>query len=70
MEATIVRISGDSDGPVRATYEADDEHTLARRIDTALNEAEADGHQVRVELDNRVAMLMEKHGYVSFVPTR
>ena len=70
MEATIVHISGDTDGPVRATYAADDEHTLARRIDAALNEAKAQGRQVRIELDNHVAMLMEKHGYVSFVPTR
>ena len=70
MEATIVRISGDTDGPVRATYEADDEHTLARRIDAALDEAKAAGRQVRIELDNHVAMLMEKAGYVSFLPTR
>ena len=67
MEATIVRISGDTDGPVRTTYEADDEHTLARRIDAALDEAKAKGRQVRVELNNHVAMLMEKHGYVRTV---
>ena len=69
MEATIVRINDDTDGPVRATYEADDEHTLAQRIHSALDEAERKGHRVQIELDDHVAMLMEKHGYVTFIPT-
>ena len=69
MEATIVHLSGDTDKPVRATYAADDEHTLARRIDAALEEAKAEGRTVKVEVDDHVGMLMEKHGYVSFIPT-
>lgn len=68
MEATIVHVGEDTDGPVRTTYRANDEHTLARRIDAAVGEAEARGERVRVEVDEHVAMLMEQHGYVSFIP--
>lgn len=70
MEATIVHIGPSADGVARTTYEADDEHTLARRINDAIDEAEAAGRKVQVMLDEKVATLMETHGYVSFVPTR
>ncbi len=66
MEATIVHIGGGRNGLARATYEADDEHTLARRIQTAIDDAEAEGRTVQVMLDEKVAVLMETHGYVSF----
>ncbi len=69
MEATIVHVGGNNTGLVRATYEADDEHTLARRIDAAVDEARAEGREVRIEVANDVMLLMEKHGYACFVTT-
>ncbi|MYD88257.1 MAG: hypothetical protein F4018_07625 [Acidobacteria bacterium] len=63
MEATIVHVGGNSTGLVRATYEADDEHTLARRIDAAIDQAKTEGREVRIEITNDVMLLMEKHGY-------
>ena len=70
MEGTIVYAGGRNDGLVRATYHADDEHTLAGRIQAAIDEAESDGHHVKVVLDEEVGTLMEAHGYTSFRPGR
>jgi len=70
MEATIIHVDGGKNGVVRTTYQADDEHTLASRIQAAIDEADADGRDVKVMLDEQVATLMEARGYVSFVPTR
>ena len=70
MEGTILYIGEGRNGLVRATYQADDEHTLANRIQAAIDEADADGRDVKVMLDEQVATLMEARGYVSFVPTR
>jgi len=69
MEGTIVYAGERKDGLVRATYHADDEHSLANRIQAAIDEADADGRDVKVMLDEQVATLMEARGYVSFVPT-
>ena len=48
MEATIVHIDKGSTGIVRSTCEADDEHTLAQRIQTAIDEAESEGRNVKI----------------------
>lgn len=70
MEGTIVYVGEGRNGRVRATCHADDEHTLARRIQAAIDEADAEGHDVKVVLDEEVGTLMESHGYMSFPPTR
>ena len=69
MEGTILYTGERKDGLVRATYHAEDEHTLARRIQAAINEADAEGHDVKVLLDEQVGALMEAQGYVSFPPS-
>lgn len=70
MEATIVHIGGGPNGLARATYQAKDEHALARRIQTVIDEAHAEGRNVKLVVDDEVGTLLESHGYVSFVPTR
>ncbi|MCY4636495.1 MAG: hypothetical protein OXG04_18660 [Acidobacteria bacterium] len=69
MEATIVHIDRGRNGLVRSTCEADDEHTLARRIQAAIDEAESEGRNVKIMVDDQVGTLLESHGYVSFIPT-
>ncbi len=68
MQATIVHIDRGRNGLVRSTCEADDEHTLAQRIQAAIDKAEAEGHNVKIMVDDHVGTLLACQGYVSFIP--
>ena len=68
MEATIVHIDNGRTGLVRSTCEADDEHTLAERIQAAIDEAESEGRNVKIMVDDHVGTLLACQGYVSFIP--
>ncbi|MCY4635085.1 MAG: hypothetical protein OXG04_11390 [Acidobacteria bacterium] len=68
MEATIVHINKGRTGLVRSTCEADDEHTLAERIQAAIDKAESEGHNVKIMVDDHVGTLLACQGYVSFIP--